>query len=185
VRPRVLDGECRHLIPVPRGAGPIGEVPEVDGGCELLEGDREHDRGHLITHDLIYPAFHRRRPPDGEPMSAAEDRRKEWKPLDVVPVRVGQEDVPRDERARRLVEETATQFADPRPGIEDDRPPLGRPEFDAGGVATVAHGVRAGRRDRSPRTPEANGEGHETFLIRRQDALRAQGGERRRRTLSA
>jgi hypothetical protein len=81
------------------------------------------------------------------------ERREEWQALDVVPVRVGDEDVGLH---RQLLQQLLRQRKYAGAGIENDQGIVIAADFDAGGVATVAHGVRARRGNRATHAPESN-----------------------------
>src|SRR6185436_14588274 len=93
-------------------------------------------------------------PPDGEVITALEDRTEERDALDVIPVCMRKEDVALDGRAVRAVQQRATQLPHPRPRIQDDQPALVRAHFHAWRVAAIAHGLRARARDGSASSPE-------------------------------
>src|SRR5687768_15950049 len=132
----------------------LRHLPEVDRGVQLLARDGKHDRGHLVADDTIDARLQRLLPPDREVVSALEDGAEEGETLDVVPVRVCQEDVALDRRAVGALDERPAQLPQAGSGIEDDEPPFRRPDFDAGRVAAIAHGLRSGARDRSTSAPE-------------------------------
>src|SRR6185312_7238950 len=100
-------------------------------------------------------------------ISLLEDRRKERNSLDVVPVRMGEEDVAADSRAVPAGDERASELADARPGIEDDEPVGVRPHFHARGVPAVSHRVRSRSGNRPARAPEPKSQSHEYRASRR------------------
>ena len=81
------------------------------------------------------------------------NRRKKRQPLNVVPVRVRQQ----QRQAQRLIlefrQQRAAQRAQPRTRIKDDDV-VARTHFDAGRVAAVAHRGRSRRGDRAAHAPK-------------------------------
>ena len=76
-------------------------------------------------------------------------------PLDVIPVRVRQQDL-RVHRAVLRPHELQPQWADPGARVEDDHAATGTLHGHARRVPTVAGGVDAGGGDRAPRPPESH-----------------------------
>src|SRR5262245_63740806 len=79
-----------------------------------------------------------------------EERREEAEPLDVVHVKMGQEQVDTADRGR----ERATERTDAGARVQDDHGAVVTAHLDAGRVAAVARRVRSGRRERSAHAPQ-------------------------------
>src|SRR5581483_9213798 len=75
--------------------------------------------------------------------------------LDVVPVRVAEEDVATD-RPVAGAGQLAPELADAGAAIEDQQLASGGAHLDAGRIAAIAHRGPAGRRDGAPGAPEAD-----------------------------
>src|SRR6266567_3965947 len=93
---------------------------EVDRGIQLFERHRKYDGIHLIPHDAVDTAFECLAAPDSEVIASLKNRSEKWNALDVIPVRVRQEDVTLDRRSIGAAEEGATQFPHPSSSVEDD-----------------------------------------------------------------
>ena len=132
----------------------LGDLGEVDRGVQLLEGDGEHDRRHLVADDARDVGLKRLGAPNREVISALKDGTKKRYALDVIPMGVGQENVAGDRGAVGAGDERAPELTDAGAGIEDDEPPFGGPQLDAGRVAPVADRVAPRRRDGAPRSPK-------------------------------
>jgi len=85
--------------------------------------------------------------------AGCECRQEEGQALDVVGVRVRQEEV---EPERSLVREGETQLAGAGAAVEDEQRAVVGRDLDAGRVATVPQRLGACRRDRAARPPEAD-----------------------------
>src|SRR5690242_579089 len=132
----------------------FGDFREVDRGVQFLERDRENHRRHLVADHAANVRLQRLRAPDSEMIPALKDGTKKGDALDVVPMGVCQENVTGDGGAVGARDERASQLADARSCIEDDEPPFGGSQFNAGRIAAVANRVAPRRRDRAPRTPK-------------------------------
>src|SRR3954447_5856375 len=123
-------------------------------GCrESVQRNRKDHWVHLSSQDLLErhallggSVYHDRGFPGAKGL---EERR----PLNVIPMGVGQEDISGEDPVSLLHQHMAerTQSA---AGIEDDQPVVGSGYADAGGVAAVARGLGPGSRDRAAGTPE-------------------------------
>jgi len=85
----------------------------------------------------------------------AVEGRIEGQRVDVVPVRVGDEQVGVDARSLRRRERIGERL-DAGPGVEHEEPAVGEGHAGAGGVAAVAHRIPAGDRQRAAHAPEAD-----------------------------
>ena len=81
------------------------------------------------------------------------ERCEEPQPLDVVHVEMGEQHVDAVLRVARSGS-SAAPAADAGAGVEHEHRLIVRPHLDAGGVAAVARGLGAGRRDRAARPPD-------------------------------
>src|SRR5438105_14829596 len=75
------------------------------------------------------------------------------KPLNVVPVRVGDQQRQFDRLVLELLCQRQTEPPNAAPGVEDDDLAVGA-DLDAGSVPAVLNGARAGRGDRAAHPPE-------------------------------
>src|SRR5262249_9494163 len=84
------------------------------------------------------------------------ERREKWQALNVVPMRVADEQVNRSLALAEIAgDEILAQPADAGAGVDDDaRAAVGNTHLDAGGVPSVAVGVDAGRWKRPAYPPE-------------------------------
>jgi hypothetical protein len=89
-------------------------------------------------------------------------REKEWKALNVIPVRMTDEDMDGEGLALELFQQTIAQFADACAGVEYDQM-ISLAQLNAGCIPAVAGGGLSWGRDGSPCSPESNGH-HEAFL---------------------
>ena len=82
--------------------------------------------------------------------------RKECEALDVVEMKMGQDDM---EDAKAFAFAVGPQPPDARPCIENDERALSGAKLDAGRVAAVTNRLRTGARDRSPAAPDGRAHG--------------------------
>jgi len=160
---QVVGGAERHrrvmevLRDDPRAADlvrALAELPEGDGGRQLADLDGEIGELHLAGQHVAQRTAAALRTADRDPASGNEERREEGKALDVIPVRVAEENRRRDGRGR-LRRERGAERAGARPAIEQEAAAPARRHLDARGVAAETDGVRARHGDRSPGAPES------------------------------
>src|SRR5439155_19461584 len=120
----------------------LSRIVIANGRAELVELDREIGEGHLTgqrpRQSLAEPAGR----VDVPLALRDEERPKERKPLDVVPVRVSTQDAAA-QRVLARSQERRAQSVRAGPAVQDDQRPIFAADFDAGGVAAVAQGSRA------------------------------------------
>ena len=88
--------------------------------------------------------------------------RKEWKTLDVIPMRVGEKERSFDRLSGCFFDQLFSKEAQTAAGIENKK--LGaKPNLDARSITAVAHTVRGRRRNRPSRTEKP----HPYFAVRR------------------
>src|SRR5580698_16165 len=138
----------------------VGQLLHVDSRRELVERDGKDDGRHLVADDATEARLHRLGAPDRKVVSLLEHRGEEWQTLDVVPVRVREEDVPTDRLPVRAVDQRATELANARAGVQDDQEAIRRAYFEARRVPAIAHGLGARAGYRATRAPEPYGERH-------------------------
>src|SRR5712692_4487397 len=115
----------------------FNQIMEADGGAKLLEGHRKIGVLHLPGQrglQVVSPAPWRIEIPL---TSRNEERREKRESLNMVPVRVGDQQVSahgRSSRGKQRLPETMG----PGAAVEDDERPVGWPHLDTGGVASVA-----------------------------------------------
>ena len=131
----------------------FNQIMKTDGGAKLLDGHRKIGVLHLPGQSclqVVAPAPWRIEIPL---IAGNEERREKREPLDMVPVRVGDQQVSAHglrSRGKQRLPETMRSGA----AIEDDEGPVGWPHLHTGGVASVAQRRRPWRGQRSPRPPE-------------------------------
>jgi hypothetical protein len=150
-------------------AGVVGAVGAhengTDGEVEVLEFFDVNVAGQFVEGDGKVGAFHLAGERGDEalagafaaenPQAAARivDRPEERQALDVVPVRVGEEQREIERMTFEFLEQGLAQFSQAGAGIKDDEV-VAVADFDAGGVAAIAHGARSGRGDGTADAPE-------------------------------
>src|SRR4029078_3968445 len=122
-------------------------------GGELLDRDREVRVLHLPGERLANRGPQATRAVDVPLECGIEKRSEEGQALDVVPVRVADEDVAAL-GAVTLGQQRLAEAVRARPAVEEDQRPARAAHLDARGVAAIANGAGARLRDRSARAPE-------------------------------
>src|SRR5262249_2183789 len=128
---------------------------EVDAGAQVAHLHREIRVLHLTGHGLLEAALEADRRIDVELGARRERGDEERKPLDVIPVSVSDEEM-QSNRLRHRLDQMEPELAGTRAAVQDDDGAVRRSHLDAGSITSEARGVRAGRGDRSTRSPEAN-----------------------------
>ena len=150
VWPRCVTGALRTTAP------PIshsrGHVQEGDLGREVADLHRRERRGDVTPEAVLQRLVGVGRSPDEDPGVGAEAGGEEHQALDVVEVKVGEQQV--DHRRARAAIEGQAELADAGAGVEHDQGPVPQRDLHAGGVAAVAHRLRAGRGDGAARAPD-------------------------------
>ncbi len=118
----------------------LAQVGVAERGGELAQLHREVRELHLAGERVVERAAAPLRAVDGDRVPGLERRREEGKALDVVPVRVAEEDARADGRHRGR-HERFTERARARPAVEDEDVSLGGSHLDARGVAAEADRV--------------------------------------------
>src|SRR5256886_519934 len=131
---------------------------------QCVQRDREHGRVHLLAEDRLERGRPLARAPDPHRVAGGEKRFEVREPLDMVPVRVRQQDL-RLYRAVLTLHQLASQSPDAGSGVEDNQlartlTPAGAFHSDARRVAAVARGVGSGGGDGAPRPPKSHRVGH-------------------------
>ena len=126
-------------------------LDELHLGGHVAQPDRKVGRVGLVGERRLQRLRGTRRPDDREVRSGDKRRQEEGKPLDVVEVRVSDQEMRLDWFARA---EAAAQLRDPGAGIDHQQVVFLVSHFDAGRVAAVAKGPPARSRTRPPCAPE-------------------------------
>ena len=164
----MIEGETPHNDPVNL---PLAVLEKIGGDAvaDLLEGNGEIIRTHLAREQLVravvlgLPSINMHR------HVFCINRREERKALDMVPMRVGNEQV--QFFGRRLArEQVLAQFPDARAGVANKKG-IVKPNFHAGGVAPINPRPARRRRNRTPRSPKLDKGGH-LLLVIDKDAVR-------------
>ena len=125
------------------------DLPELQLDRHLIHRQREVDGVHLVGEGALERLHRPLRTDHRQSRAAHEVGTEEREALDVVPVRVADQEV-RVDRAGELVAE----LADARSAVDDDQLTVVGADLDAGGVAAVAQRVTAGGRAGASRPPE-------------------------------
>src|SRR5438034_739670 len=128
----------------------LAQVREAERGGELAQGHREIRELHLAGERLVERAFPLRAV-EGDRVPRVERRREEREALDVVPVRVAEEDARPDGHPSR---ERVTERARAGPAIEDEDVSRPGSHLDARGVAAEANRPGARRWKGAAGAPE-------------------------------
>src|SRR5258708_30781004 len=91
--------------------------------------------------------------PETDLVAAHIGRAEERQAADMVEMRVGIEEIGAD---RPVLEQGAAELAQPGAAIHDQQV-IAAPYLDAGGVAAITNGLRAGAGNAAPHAPEPNG----------------------------
>ena len=125
-------------------------VAEGDVAGQLAHLDRRERRGDVAGDAVAQRGLRRGGPPDHDLGLRPEGRGEEDQALDVVEVKVGEEDV----EAGRLGGQGQAEAADAGAGVERQQRAVGEGDADAGGVAAVADRLRPGE-GIEPRVPQS------------------------------
>ncbi len=131
------------------------QVVVADLGGELLDRDRKIGVLHLARERLADRRPEAARSVDVPLEVPLEQRRQERQALDVVPVRMADEDMT-PARPVRLREQRLAEAVRAGAAIEQDQRAARAAHLDARGVAAVAEGVGPGLRDRAAGAPETD-----------------------------
>src|SRR5438552_3668837 len=156
----MLDGEGLDLLAI--AVVPLlGDLAKVDSRAQAIERHREDDGRHLVPDDPVNARLERLRAPNGEVIALLKYRREEGNSLNVIPMRVGEENIARDAVSIGARDQRASELPHARAGVEDDEPPRRRAHLDARRISSVAHGVRPGGRNRAAGAPKTQMQSHE------------------------
>src|SRR4029450_1609499 len=150
----------------------FSELPEVDGGRKLADLDGEVRELHLTGKNFGQRMSAPFWTADGDLVPGNEERGEEGEALDVIPMRVAEQDHRRD-GLRGVCHELRAQRASTRPAVEYETGPFARRHFHARGIAAEADGPRTGGGDRPPGPPESHSH------VPSSAAIRSPRGERR------
>lgn len=134
----------------------IFEFLDFDVAGQFIEGDGKVGAFHL-AHEGGEQAFARAfAAEDAQPAFRVVDGRKKRQALDVIPVRVGDEQGQVERTVFEFGQERLSQRTQTGAGVQNDDF-IAAPDFDAAGIAAVADGVAAGRGDGAAHTPKLDG----------------------------
>ena len=134
------------------------ELVEVDARAQVAQLHREVRVLHLARHRLLEPALEAHRRVDVQLGSGQERRDEEGEALDVIPVRVADEEV-EAHRLRDRLRQVHAELAGAGAAVEDDHGSVGGAPLPARGITPVPRGVRARRGDRPTSPPDASEHG--------------------------
>ena len=162
---RVVEPRARDLDVGDRELGRVGQLVELDGGVGLRERDGEVRivrlrREHRLQVQVVALAR-----VDGHLVAALVERREVRQPLDVVPVRVADQQVDARVPGLAFAGQLLAELADPGAGVDDDARPRRRADLDARGVAAVTFGLGSRHGKRPANAPEADP--HDRRMTRR------------------
>ena len=133
------------------------EVLETEIGLHGVEGHGKRGSGHPAGEDVLDTDAVRQVPGhDVDGALGVEGRGEKGKPVDVVPVGMGQKHVG---LAHVVAEEFAAQPADAGPGVEHESA-VAQVHFDATGIAAVLDVLGRGARDAAAHPPELHRKRH-------------------------
>jgi len=119
----------------------VTQFINLDVAGQLLEADGEVGAFHLARQDFEQTAAGTLVAEDADAVVRAVERLEKGQALDVIPMRVGQQDVQGDGLFAEFAGQFAAEGAQPGAGVEDDDLAAAA-DFDAGGVAAVMNGGR-------------------------------------------
>ena len=137
----------------------LGDFLHLDRRREGAKRNREDHRVHLPAQNLLQRDTLLRGAVDAERVAGSAQRLEEGQALDVIPVRVGQQDVGRDPGSG-AGHQLVAQRAQPAAGVEDHQSSVRTRYADAGGVPAIARGRGSGSRDGTAGAPELQLIGH-------------------------
>src|SRR4051812_47442602 len=129
------------------------QLPDFDSPGEISPTHRKERQFHLGGENGGEPVARALIAEDLDRILGLVSREKKRQTLDVVPVRMGKEQMQINRRAPELLVQRKTEFADAGAGVENDDVAI-RAHFDAGRIAAVTDGRRSRNGNRSPDTPE-------------------------------
>ena len=151
----------RRVIEVLRRHGDVtdlddafDEIVVVDSGSHLVGGDREVRILHLACQRVPDRVAQSARPVDVPGVPGSEQRGEERDPLDVVPVRVTDQQVTVDRRPTCRLDQMPAEVVRSRTAVDHDQRSAAGAHLDTGSVAAVAQGGRPRLRDRTAGPPE-------------------------------
>src|SRR5262245_34008202 len=135
--------------------GAFAKLVIADRGAELAKRYREIRVLHLPCEGILQALPQTLRRVDVKFVSLDEERRKKGKTLDVVPVRVSEQEMTAyGVLARR--HQASAQIMSTGAAVQDYQRPIRSAHFHAGSVASVANRARPGLCQRAARPPESN-----------------------------
>jgi hypothetical protein len=140
------------------GENSLDEIMVTNRGAQVLEAHGEVRVLHLPPEGILQLLVHTPWPVDVPLALGSEEGREEGEALNVVPVRVADEDMS-TQRSGSPREERFAEGVGAGPAVEHDEGAIPGHDFHAGGVAPVAHRRGSRLRDRATRAPEANTHG--------------------------
>src|SRR2546421_583825 len=152
-RCRMEDARRAHAEPPDLLVAPVLQLADGELRRKIVDVDRKERVVHAQAEELA----HRARllgTADAERRLGVVRRTEERNALDVTPVEVRQQDVDGEGPRAAAVHERLAELAEARAGVEDEKRSGAVANLDARGIAAVAHGERAGRRDGDPGAPE-------------------------------
>jgi len=131
----------------------IGQLLDVNVAGELRKRNRKISTFHLAR-ERGDDAFSRAlTTEDAQPATGFINRRKKWQPLNMIPVRVREQQGKIERAPFEFHKQRPTELAQSRAGIQDNNLAAAT-DFHASGVATITHRARPRRGNRAANTPE-------------------------------
>ena len=132
--------------------GAFLEFHEADVGGHVVELNGEVRVFHLAGDDVLELFVEVHGAVDREFVAGDERGHEEGEAVDVVPVGMAEEDV--GAHGAAAAHEVEPEFAHARAKVDNEQRAVFGLDFDAGGVAAVANGIRSGRWDGAANPPE-------------------------------
>src|ERR1039457_3062288 len=129
------------------------EFLDTDVGRHFPQADREVRAFHLAGQNDFQPVARAFVAEDAQVVLRSIDRLEERQALDVVPMRVRQQQGQVERLRLEFGDQLAPEQAYARAGVQYDDPAIG-PDFDTGSVAAVLYSGRPGRGNGAPHAPE-------------------------------
>ena len=128
---------------------------DFDIRIHVADGDGKIIGIHLHPHDLVERLVPSRRPINDNFVLPSVCRKEKWKSLNVIPMRVADENMYRDRRGRKFFLELDSEIMNSGPCIKDEDVAL-RPDFDARCISAILQRCGSGGGDGPARSPKSN-----------------------------
>ncbi len=142
----------------------LTDAAEIKVRFEFVQLDGEIDLLHLVGDDVLQIDLFPVRADNGDLIPGNKCRFEERKSLDMVPMRMSDEDVCFDGLA--VCDKVIAEVADAGAGIQDDEFTVVQTEFDRRSIPSVSHGILSRCRDGTAYSPEFQFHRRDPFEVR-------------------